>query len=431
VNESTNPDLIKTIKDFATEKSWHPGVHKPPSGTNIHEELSRQVSARTFSLFCLNKFADASVYIAIGLALGFGIPLLIIIEEGIVIPQILSGYTGVITYTSNTDLIEKLIKYTEIFLSPEIYKTWEGFTYFYLLSKTEKRLNETTSQIEIEEIERIILAITNVGRIPLALAYNLLGDVFRRKSQVSDPTNISYLQQAVSYYEKALSVQNDHQRSIDGIEYKKKLIQLIDLVVNKNYDSIPELIYIIGNKINLEQYQYLRLFVLGEIKNLITNSEFLHGIALLAAIQKFDVSDEVTSLWKSIDPKHLIEKIQNYQQVEIEMKARLRLAMEKIEDTTTELGRANKAIEQANQLQSKLENTTNFYGRHIFVNFGVGWGTYRPIKGLPYILHNNQNDRKEIATEGMPISRGDWVYDGDDHYCFHFIPEDEYKKLTS
>jgi hypothetical protein len=217
VNESTNPDLKKTIKDFASQKGWHPGFYKPPSGESIHEELSRQVSARTFSLFCLSKFADASVYIAIGLALGYGIPLLIIIEEGIVIPQILSGFTGVITYTSNTDLTEKLTKYTEIFLSPEIFKTWEGFTYFYLLSKTEKRLNKATAKDEIEEIERIILAITNVGRAPLTLAYILLGDIFRRKAQVIDPLNISYLQQAISFYEKALSVEHDNQRSIDGI----------------------------------------------------------------------------------------------------------------------------------------------------------------------------------------------------------------------
>jgi hypothetical protein len=437
INESTNPDLRKTLKDFALEKGWHAGFYKPPSGTNIHEELSRQVCARTFSLFCLNKFADVSVYIAIGLALGCGIPLLVIIEEGIVIPQILSGYTGVINYTSNTDLIEKLTKYTEIFLSPEIFKTWEGFTYFYLLSKTEKRLNEVTSKVEIEEIERIILAITNVGRAPLTLAYILLGDIFRRKAQILDPMNTSYLQQAIFYYEKALSIQPDNQRSMDGIESTKELIQLIDLIVNKNFDSIPELIYIIGNNINLEQYQYLRSFLLDEIKNLINSDEFLHAIALLAAIQKFDASEEVSSLWKSIDPKHLIEKIQNYQQAEIKIKSELKLALEKIEDTTTELGRANKAIEQAKQLQSKLESTMDYYGQEIFVNFGVGWATYRPIKGLPYVKHNNQNDQKETATEGMTISRGDWVYDGDDNYCFHMLSKyesailAEYKKLTS
>jgi hypothetical protein len=211
---------------------------------------------------------------------------------------------------------------------------------------------------------------------------------------------------------------------------------LIDLIVNKSYDSIPELIYLIGNNIKLEQYEYLRLFLLDEIKTLINSNEFLHAIALLAAIQKFDASEEVNSLWKSIDPKHLIEKIQNYQQDEIKLKAELRLTLEKIEDTTRELGRANKAIEQANQLQSKLESTMDYYGKEIFVNFGIGWATYRPIKGLPYIRHNNQG-QKEMATEGMAISGGDWVYDGDDKNCFHMISDYEsailegYRKLTS
>jgi hypothetical protein len=434
VNESTDPDLTKTIKDFAIEKEWHAVFHKPPSGSNMHEELSRQVGARTFSLFCMNKFADASLYIAIGLALGWGVPFLIIIEEGVMMPQVLSGYTGIVTYTSNTDLTKKLTHYTEIFFSPEIFKTWEGFTYFYLLSKIEKRLNEISSEIEIKEIEEIVLAITNAGRKPINEAYILLGDVYRRKTQIINPLNTKYLGQAIFWYKKALSLQPNNERCIDGIDSTKKLIQLINLIIHKNYDSIPQLIYLIGNNINLEQYRYLKSFLLGEVKELFEKDEFLHAIALLAAIQKHDKSEDVTKLWEKVNPKNFIELIQMYQEDEIKLKMKLKAASEKNKEIFDQLSNAYKEIDQAKKIKTKLDDTMDSYGREIFVNLGIGWAAYRPIEGLPYV---KRNDEKITATEGMPILRGDWVYDGDDNYIFHYLSEyessilDHYRNLPS
>jgi hypothetical protein len=422
VNEITDPDLTKTIKDFATEKGWHAAFYRPPSGTNIHEELSRQVGARTFSLYCVNKFADPSVYIAIGLALGWGVPLLIIIEEGMIIPQILGGYAGVITYASNTDLAAKLTEYVEIFLSPEIFKTWEGFTYFYLLSKTEKRLNGATSRVEIEEIERIILAITNVGRAPLLQAYLLLGDTYRRKTQIIEPMNIDNLQQAVLWYEKALNLQPDNQRCIDGIDSTKELIQLIDLIINKNYDSITELIYLIGNNINLEQYQYLKSFLLDEVMKLLRNEEFLSAIALLAAMQKHDKSEDLNKLWESINPKKFLESIQRYQEKELKLKIEFNAALEKNTEIFNQLNNAYHEVDQANKIKKKLDDVTEFYGKTIFVNFGIGWATYTPIKGLPYV---KRNDQKVEAVEGMATLRGDTIYDEDGNEQFHWLSEYE------
>jgi len=424
INESTDPDLARTIREFAIEKKWRSTFYKPPSGINIHEELSQQVGARTFSLFCVNKSADISVYIAIGLALGFGVPLLIIIEEEMAIPQILSGYTGVISYTNTNkiDLTKKLSEYSNIFFSPEIFRTWDGFTYFYLLSKMEKRLNEATSQVDIEEIEEIILSITNVGRAPIVQAYILLADVYRRKNQIIDPPNTDYLKQAVSWYEKAQNIQGDNKRCVDGIDSTKKLIQLINLIKDKDYDSIPELIYLIGNGINSEQYQYLRLFLIGEVKKLLGNKEYLTAIALLAAMQKHDKSDDINKLWEDVNPKNFLESIQIYQQNEIKIRAELGFALEKNKDATNQLSRANKAIGQANQLQLKLDRTTNYYGHNMFVNFGVGWATYAPLKGLPYVERNGE---KILAKETMPILRGDTVYDGNDNYCFHWLTDYE------
>lgn len=421
-NETTNPDLIKVIKDFAGKKSWHASFYKPLSGANIHDELSRHVAMRPFCVFCVNQHTDTNTYIAIGLALGFGIPFLILIEKGDTFPQILNGYAGVVVYENNTDLLADLEKYTSIFYSPENFKSWEGFTYFYLLSKTEKRLIEADKVSEIEEIEKVILAVSKVGRAPILLSYILLGDVYRRKNQIIDPLNTEFLRQAISWYEKALIIQEDNVRCIDGIDATKKLIKVIDLVKDKNYESIPELIYLIGNGINSEQYQYLKSFLILEVKKLFANEEYLPAIALLASMQKHDKSEELSKLWEEVNPKKFLESIQKYQENELKIKSELRDALEKNKDVDNQLSNAYKEVEQANQIRAKLEDTKNFYGKVIFVNFGRGWATYTPIKGLPFI---QRGDQLINAKEGMGIQGGDTVFDEDGNAQFHWLSKEE------
>lgn len=423
-NELTDPDLVKIIRELAAEIQWHVTFYKPPSGANIHEELSQQTVARTFSLFCINKSTELSVYISIGLALGFGVPLLIIIEEDAELPQILSGYAGVLSYTNTnkTELTKKLTECANIFFSPEIFKTWDGFTYFYLLSKMEKKLIEVSSKSGIEEVEKVILAVTKVGRAPIVLSYILLGDVYRRKNQIIDPLNTEFLKEAISWYEKALKIQENNTRCVDGIDATKKLIQLIDLVKDKNYESIPELVFLIGNGINSEQYQYLRSFLISEVKKLLKNEEYLPAIALLAAMQKHDKSDDLSKLWEDVNPKKFLESIQKYQENELKMKAELNNALEKNKDIDNQLSNAYKEVAQANQLKTKLEGTTKYYGENIFVNFGRGWATYTPIKGLPYIERDGQTIK---AKEGMGIVSGDTVYDEDGNVQFHWLSKEE------
>lgn len=436
VNDLTDPDLTKIIREFATEKSWHVAFYKPPSGTNIHEELSQQVGSRTFSLFCINKSSDISVYIAIGLALGFGVPLLIIIEEEVVIPQILSGYTGVISYTNSnkTKIKSELAEYANIFFSPEIFKTWDGFTYFYLLSKIEKRLNESVSKLDFEEIEKIILAITNVGRAPIVQAYILLGDVYRRKNQIIDPLNTDYLRQVIFWYEKVLIIQEDNRRSIDGINATKKLIQVIDLIKNQNYESVPELASLIRSDVNLQQYQYLKRFLIGEVKKMLKSEEYLPAIVLLAAMQKHDTSADLSALWEDVNPKNFMEIIQKYQEEELKIKAKLENALERNKAIDSQLSSAYKEVDQANQIKTKLDYTKEFYGKNIFVNLGRGWATYTSIKGLPYVERNGQIIH---ATEGMRIGSGDKVYDEKGNYQFGWLSNEEhlilehYKNLSS
>lgn len=387
-------------------------------------------------MFCLNEFSDISVYIAIGLALGFGVPLLIVVEEGVELPQILSDYTGVFSYTNakRSELIKKLREYANIFFSPEIFRTWDGFTYFYLLSKMEKKLNGVSSKPDVEEIENVILAVTRVGRAPIVLSYILLGDVYRRKHQIVDPLNTELLKEAISWYEKALKIQEDNKRCIDAIDATRKLIQLIDLIKDKNYESVPELIYLIGNGINSEQYQYLRVFLINEVKKLLRSEKYLPAIALLAAMQKHDKSEDLSKLWEDVNPKNLLESIQTYQEKELKIKAELQTALEKNAEIFNQLSNAYNEADQAKTIKKKLDHATEFYGKTIFVNFGIGWATYTPIKGLPSI---EQNGQRIQITEGMALSSGDTIYDGDGNYVYHLLSEHEssilayYKNSTS
>ena len=228
--------------------------------------------------------------------------------------------------------------------------------------------------------------------------------------------------QAISWYEKALKIQEDNIRCIDGIDATKKLIKVIDLVKDKNYESIPELIYLIGNGINSEQYQYLKSFLILEVKKLFTNEEYLPAIALLASMQKHDKSEELSKLWEEVNPKKFLESIQKYQENELKIKSELRDALKKNKDVDNQLSNAYKEVEQANQIRAKLEDTKNFYGKVIFVNFGRGWATYTPIKGLPFI---QRGDQLINAKERMGIQGGATVFDEDGNAQFHWLSKEE------
>ena len=109
-----------------------------------------------------------------------------------------------------------------------------------------------------------------------------------------------------------------------------------------------------------------------------------------------------------------------YQENEIKLEVKLKAVLAKNKKISGQLSKASKAIEQANQIKEKLERTQDLYGKDIFVNFGVGWATYRPIDGLPYIERNGQ---KILPTEGMSAKNGDTLYDGDGNKRFHWLSD--------
>lgn len=123
-----------------------------------------------------------------------------------------------------------------------------------------------------------------------------------------------------------------------------------------------------------------------------------------------------------------------YQENEIKLEVKLKAVLAKNKKISGQLSKASKAIEQANQIKEKLERTQDLYGKDIFVNFGVGWATYRPIDGLPYIERNGQ---KILPTEGMSAKNGDTLYDGDGNKRFHWLSDyessilDHYNNLSS
>ena len=56
---------------------------------------------------------------------------------------------------------------------------------------------------------------------------------------------------------------------------------------------------------------------------MLKSEEYLPAIALLAAMQKHDKSDDLSKLWEDVNPKNFLESIQKYQESELEIKAKL------------------------------------------------------------------------------------------------------------
>ena len=100
----------------------------PQSYPTTFKTLSKAVSQRSFCIFCLNKDNTEEIFLGIGLAIGMGRPFLIIKHRDIQLPKSLQGYHGIIEYDYFSQLREMLEKYTQKFLSDEVFN-WEGATY--------------------------------------------------------------------------------------------------------------------------------------------------------------------------------------------------------------------------------------------------------------------------------------------------------------
>ncbi len=302
-DEEKNPDLKHVISSFAANAGWE--ARFQPKYNYSHETLSLLdsllifIGLRPFTIFCLDKNANDEIYIGIGVAIGMGIPFLLLQDKEFKLPASLGGYHGIIEYDSCDELKIGLSKYTKEFLSEDV-NSWDGSTFSHLLLRADPLIPSAKSDNDLNRIESILEAINDSIRLKRPLLYALLGEVSRERYRRFDPKTPRYLEIARKYYDEALKIDTDYKRGQDAIAALDQHLQLFNLIEKKSYKSIPSLIRLIGEEINTIHYELLREYLIGEVKKLIDAQDYSQALALLAAIESRDKTDEIKELIKLV-----------------------------------------------------------------------------------------------------------------------------------
>lgn len=456
------PDLRRVIDKFGHESKWSAIYCDQPNYISSLDNLSRAIQVPPFSIFCLSDNNDNSIFVSIGIAVGMGVPFLILQSQTATLPEILHKYSGIINYTNHLDLAEKLSNHTSAFLSDDVF-SWNGSPFFHLLTYLEGRLQKAKSQSEFDTLESTIQAIIKAIRSPLAKPHMLLGDLYRQRHFHINPLDTSVLTKAISHYVDALEIQPNFVGCKDNIVAVERNIQLVELLLQKKYHSISGLIELIGTAISSEYYKFVREFLLLTVRQLAADGEYAHALALLVAITRHDDSEEVKELMQSLlstAPAAYIEAIQDAQKhivlLEnensrlalslaeeqvlttqlsqstetqraslVELNERLRLVQQErdglTENLERNLGQYMSSLQEQKVLQEKIELSSEMNtGRGVIVNFGFGWAIYQSLQGESSVLRGGYT---LLAEEGLVLVNGDRVYDENGEAVWMIPPE--------
>jgi len=459
VDQHKNPDLFEEINNFPAGTDWKPRFHSDLGSFSALQELSRSIGARSFNIFCLEEENEENIFIGIGIAIGMGRPFLIIKRKDVKLPLSLIGYNGILEYDSFTQLRYNLKQYTQDFLSDKVLE-WKGSTYYSILARLEMQINQYDAN-ELERAENIINTVNSALGTTLARSYALLGDIYREKNRKISPNDASLLLKAKEFYEQALRIQKDYKRCEDALTVIDRHIELIDLLTNHQYKSFPRLLTLIGENLTSKNYSYIREYLISEVNKLIQNKEYVNAIALLAAMQVHDKSEEIQKLIDQtlkVAPGDLpIEAIQDLQKYVIELeneKSRLsdeiRIKENRIGELSSQLDEAKLSamkskekiletekerdelktkleslyaqflsVQQTKEkleklvtddvLRNKIETARKLSGRGVVVNFGgLGWAVYKTFDGTPHVIR----DEKTLSVyEGFVLIDGDKIDD--------------------
>jgi hypothetical protein len=339
--------------------------------------------------------------------------------------------------------------------------SWDGSPFFHLLSHIEEQLYRAESIADFDMIELILQAvIESVGR-PLAKPHMLLGDLCREKNRKVASFNRELLLEALTHYKRALEIQPDFVGCTDKIAAVDRHIELIDLLTEGKYRSIPSLILLIGTSLTTEYYKGIREFLLTIVQQLIKDNDFPHAISLLTAMSYHDKSTEIRDLIEHLlnivpsayvaalkDAQEHILSIESGQNVletvmaerneiieRLRMEAdyvlkklletkfeleEIRLDRDKIKDTLQRnLGQLQHITGSQEELNEKIRFADRSGGRGVLVNFGVEWACYIPLRGIPTV---QRGSLVLPATEGLML-----IDDDDVHHkgeSIKFLPPD-------
>ena len=111
VNQETSPDLHQTISDFSGSTDWKARFYRELGFTSPLKDLSTAIGMRSFCIFCLDENSNENLYLGIGIAIGMGVPFLILKPNNVIIQKSLGGYDGIIEFSNKSQLKNNLKKY--------------------------------------------------------------------------------------------------------------------------------------------------------------------------------------------------------------------------------------------------------------------------------------------------------------------------------
>jgi hypothetical protein len=419
-------DIRKAINSFVGSSGWRPRYSRQIDSSFKLQTLAKEIGERAFCLFCLNSKNDEETFVSIGLAIGMGVPFIIVLQRPSPLPETLKGYHAIIEYEQYIELERQLSAYAQNFLRPEITR-WSGSTFRHLSSWADD-LVKGAKEDDLNEAERLFNAIIASVDNPIAEPHEGLGDTALTRYYRFRPKDVSLLHIAKAQYERALEIDPEFVRCKNGIVVIERQVELLELLREGQYKSIPSLIHLIGEDLTSEQYAQMRIFFFDVIKQLVANKDYVNALALLSAMRVHDKSKEIDDLIQSvfelaptaskeafldaqdyitkleIKEKDLIQENENLKANILRMKQQLeviRQNSERLERLKAEMeAKAESSVSLAElETQSRL-------GKAVLVDFGVGWALYVSLGGKPYIVR----DMEQLeAGEGLLLNYGDYV----------------------
>ena len=210
---STSDDTREAIEEFARGTLWRPKFDRQADSRTELQSLVREIGGRAFCVFCMEQDMDEDseyeVFVALGLAIGLGVPFLVVQRRGYHIPETLKGYRAIVEYEQYAKLKQQLASYIQVFLNPGIVQ-WSESTFRYLSSWGDRLISSAQTEEDLDQAERLFEAltasITASKSNPVPEPYAGLGDALLARYYSFEPRNIDLLVRAKEKYEHALSL---------------------------------------------------------------------------------------------------------------------------------------------------------------------------------------------------------------------------------
>ena len=345
------PDVRTAIRAFVGSTGWRAVFHRQIDSISKLQVLAREIGERSFCIFCLDQ-GDEETFVGLGLAIGMGVPFILVHREGSQIPETLRGYHATIQYEQFVELRQLLTdNYAGVFLNPAITR-WKDSTFRRLSSWGDDLVKGAETEDDLGHAEKVFEAIIASTSKRIPEPYAGLGDALLARYYKYESDNLNLLHDVRKQYKRALEIDSDFIRCKSGIEVIDRQIEILELLRDGKYKSVSSLIGMIGEDLTSEQYAQIRNFLLEIIRELIENEDYKNALAILLAMQRHDKSEEIENLIQKVlelAPSLLREAYFEAQEYISQLESEERSLVSELEQLEDQVHSLEKQLEKATQ----------------------------------------------------------------------------------